>query len=47
MIKYQYEVGVINQYEVLQYVENNTITENEYHDITGYNYQGLKKREND
>lgn len=43
LIKYFYEMGVYSVQEMIKYVEDKTITEEEFHIITGYNYQGIKK----
>ena len=43
LIKYFYEMGVYSVQEMIKYVKDKIITEEEFHIITGYNYQGIKK----
>ena len=38
MIKYFFETGVYEVKDVLDFVEKQDITEDEFHFITGYNY---------
>ena len=46
LIKYFYESGVFSVKEVANYVDIGELTEEEFHQITGYNFQGLKKTGN-
>ena len=43
LIKYYYESGVYDIKQVSEYVRNETITEEEFHSITGYSYSGINK----
>lgn len=43
LIKYKYERGAYTLEKMMDLVKENKISEDEFHQITGYNYQGLKK----
>lgn len=42
LIKHMYHSGVCDVEDVIAYVEMGNITEEEFHSITGYNYNGMK-----
>lgn len=44
MLKYFYEMGVYSVEEMIKYVDDEIITEQEFHEITGYSYIGIKNR---
>lgn len=44
MLKYFYEMGVYSVEEMIKYVDDEIITKQEFHEITGYNYIGIKKK---
>lgn len=44
LIKFKYNKGVYSLEEMCKFVENNLITEEDFHSITGYNYKGIKER---
>lgn len=44
MIKYFFETGIYEVEDVLKSVEEKLITADEFHLITGYNYEGIKKQ---
>ncbi len=43
LIRYKYEVGVYTLKYVFILVETNQITKEEFHMITGFDYDGIKK----
>lgn len=43
LIKYKFEMGVYSLEQMCEFVEQNLITEEDFHYITSYNYQGIKK----
>lgn len=43
LIKYKYERGAYTLEKMVKFVEEGKITEKEFHQITSYNYQGIKK----
>ena len=43
LIKYKFEMGVYSLEQMCEFVEQNLITEKDFHYITSYNYQGIKK----
>lgn len=43
LIKYKYERGAYTLEKMIKFVEEGKITEKEFHQITSYNYQGIKK----
>ena len=45
LIKYYFESGVYNAKKVAEYVKNGTITEEQFHEITSLNFQGIMKRD--
>lgn len=42
LIKHMFECGVYSAKDLLTYVDMGNITKDEYHFITGYNYDGYK-----
>lgn len=42
LIKHMFEHGVYSAKDLLTYVDMGNITKDEYHFITGYNYDGYK-----
>lgn len=42
LIEHMYHSGVYNIKDVIAYVETGNITKEEFHSITGYNYNGVK-----
>lgn len=42
LIKYYFEVGVYDLTDMVKCVEKNYITKEQFHSITGYDYNGLK-----
>lgn len=45
VIKYKYEMGVYSLEKMCELVDLKWINENDFHDITGYNYKAIKNRE--
>lgn len=45
-IKYLYETGVYTVEDVIQYVEKNIISKEQFHFITSYDFQGYCKSHN-
>lgn len=45
LIKYYYEMGVYSLIDVANCVVLGEITEEEFHFITGYNFQAIKNRD--
>ena len=45
-IKYFYEMGVYTVEDVIQYVKENIISEEQFYFITSYNFQGYCKSHN-
>ena len=43
LLKYKWEYGVYSLKQIFDMVKENKITEEEFHEITRYNYQGIKK----
>lgn len=43
ILKYKYEHGVLDKFDLIKYVEEGIISEEEYYMITDYNYNGVKK----
>ena len=43
ILKYKYEHGVLDRFDLMRYVEENMISEEEYYMITDYSYNGVKK----
>jgi len=43
LIRHKYETGVYSLKQMIEFVEERTITEEEFHWITSYSYKGLKK----
>lgn len=43
LLKYMWEYGVYSLHQMFNMVKEKKITEEEFHDITRYNYQGIKK----
>lgn len=43
LIKYKFEMGVYSLEQMCEFVEQNLIIEYNFHCITSYNYQGIKK----
>lgn len=43
LIKYKFEMGVYSLEQMYEFVEQNLITGYDFHYITSYNYQGIKK----
>lgn len=43
LIKHKYEAGVYSLKQMCEFVDKKWITEEEFHFITSYSYQGLKK----
>lgn len=43
LIKYKFEMGVYSLEQMCSFVEKKIITEEDFHYITSYNYQGIKK----
>ena len=42
MIEYWFEHGIYTAEQIMWYVDNGNITKDDFHFITGYNYDGLK-----
>lgn len=42
-IKYLYETGCYSAEDVAAYVQMGMLTNDEFHSITGYSYEGIKK----
>ena len=42
-LKYKYEYGVFSLKEIFDMTKEEKIGEEEFHIITGYNFQGIKK----
>jgi len=42
LIKHMFECGVYSEKDLLTYVDIGNISKDEYHFITGYNYDGYK-----
>lgn len=42
LIKYKFEMGVYSLEQMCKFIEQNLITEYDFHNITPYNYQGIK-----
>lgn len=42
LIKYKFEMGVYSLEQMYEFVKQNLITEYDFHNITSYNYQGIK-----
>lgn len=45
-IKYLYETGIYTVEDVIQYVKKNIISEEQFHFITSYSFQGYCKSHN-
>lgn len=43
IIKYKYDMGVYTLKQILDFVEEGLLSENDFHIITSYDYQGIKK----
>lgn len=43
LLKSMWEDGVYSLHQIFDMVKENRITKEEFHDITRYNYQGIKK----
>ena len=43
LLKYKWEYGGYSLHEIFNMVKENKITEEEFHEITRYNYKGIKK----
>lgn len=43
LIKYKFEMGVYSLEQMIKFVENSQITEEEFKFITSYNYKGIKE----
>lgn len=44
LIRFKYEAGVYDLNMMCQLVEDHNITKEEFHDITTYNYEGVKEK---
>ena len=42
-LKYMWEYGAYSLHEIFDMVKENKITEEDFNEITRYNYQGIKK----
>ena len=43
LIRYKYEIGVYTLIQLMKFVEMRWITKHQFHQITSYSYEGLKK----
>lgn len=43
IIKYKYDMGVYTLKQIMDFVEKGLLSENDFHIITSYDYQGIKK----
>ena len=43
LIKYKFEMGVYSLEQMCEFIEQSLITEYDFHYITSYNYQEIKK----
>lgn len=46
LIKYQWEMGCYSLEDMMVYVELKYITKEDFHTITGYNYDGVTSKKN-
>ena len=43
LIKYKYEIGVYSLKKMIEFVDAGVITPEQFHYITSYSYEGIKK----